>query len=223
VIAGGIAMAARSPVVAIRGFLDLVFEDKKTFPKDVRGHLDSISKAGEHLNQLINDLLETSRFESGTLKVNLAKENFNEILKDVVDEFMLPAKEKGVKISLNVAKNSYVLCDKGKLKEVLGNLIGNAVKYNKNKGNVDISAYKNLGLNMFMVEVSDSGFGIPKEQQEHIFQKFFRAGAPGTEEVLGTGLGLFVTRMLVEKMGGAISFSSAEGSGSTFTFTLQAV
>ena len=121
---------------------------------------------------------------------------------------------------VNIKPTPLVRCDAAKVKEVLLNLIGNAIKYNREDGIIDINVYRQPAEQFLIFEIRDNGYGISKDQQLKIFQKFFRAGTKGTQEILGTGLGLFITRMLIEKMHGTITFSSVEQGGTTFTFTL---
>ena len=99
------------------------------------------------------------------------------------------------------------------------NLLTNAVKYNRKGGKVKVDVRPEK--NKLIIDVADNGYGIPKDQQSRIFEKFFRAKNEKTGDVLGTGLGLFLTRMIVEKMGGKIGFTSTEGKGTTFTVTLN--
>ena len=113
------------------------------------------------------------------------------------------------------------MADTQKLKEVVMNLLDNAIKYNREEGRVDITVFSQNDV--LITEIRDTGYGIPAEDQAKIFQKFFRAPTKETQEVLGTGLGLFVIRMLIEKMGGKVMFSSSEGKGSTFSFWLPIV
>lgn len=210
----------RTPVTAIRGFLELTEGSKKNFPKDLQKNLSAISQASEHLNNLINDLLEVARSESGSMTINVEPHKFEPILSEVLEEISPLIKEKGIKIETHISPLPLVLLDPIKMKETLLNLIGNAIKYNNNNGSIYISAYRYPEEKSFIFEIHDTGYGIPKNQQEKIFQKFFRAGTKGTEEVLGTGLGLFITRMLIEKMGGIMLFSSVEQKGTTFSFSL---
>jgi two-component system, sensor histidine kinase ChiS len=147
-------------------------------------------------------------------------EEFKPIIEEVLHETSSLITQKGITLTSKIDSFPPVLCDRAKLKEVLFNLVGNAAKYNKEKGKIHISAYELPGENKMMFEIQDTGFGIPKDQQEKIFQKFFRAVTDETHEIIGTGLGLFITRMLVEKMGGKLLFSSSEHQGTTFSFTL---
>jgi signal transduction histidine kinase len=211
----------KTPVAAIRGFIDLISEETKHFPRDVKNSLDSISMASVHLNQLVTDLLEVARNEAGTIKLNMAPHYFRHILEIVLKELNSLINKNKIKIKLHLMSDGPILCDELKLKEVLFNLIGNAIKYNREGGDIHISAFRTPGNGLFIIEVNDTGYGIPHEKQNKVFQKFFRAAAPGTESILGTGLGLFVSRMLVEKMNGSIAFSSVEGRGSTFALTLH--
>lgn len=210
----------RTPITAIRGFLELTSEASENFPKDVKENFLAISQASNHLNQLVNDLLEIARSESGALTINVSPENLLPIVEGVLHEVASLIKQKEILLQTNFRQIPLVSCDAAKVKEVLTNLIGNAVKYNREKGTIAINIFRHPNENTVMFEIRDNGYGIPKDQQEKIFQKFFRAKTKGTQEVLGTGLGLFLTRVLVEKMGGQISFSSVEQQGTTFTFSL---
>lgn len=208
----------RTPVTAIKGFLELV-QETKNLPKGVKHNLSAMDIASRQLNQLVNDLLEVARSGAGAMKIEVRPLNLIPLLEMVVDQVSPIAEQKQVKINLD-AKGEIppVLCDSDKLKEVLMNLLSNAIKYNKKKGTVDIIAYPQKPN--LIVEFRDTGYGIPKEQQEEIFQKFFRVKLEETRDVRGTGLGLFIARMLVEKMGGRIRFSSVEKKGTTFAFSL---
>ena len=213
----------RTPITAIRGFLELSEEHMDQVPEDIRENMTAIKETSAHLNQLINDLLEIARSESGTVSIAVSPHPFPPILERVTEGVSSLLQEKSLTLQADVAPLPAVLCDETKLREVLLNLVSNAIKYNREGGVITIKAYLNEARSKMICEVKDTGFGIPKDRQDRIFQKFFRASTPGTEGVIGTGLGLFLTRMLVEKMGGKISFTSVEQEGTIFTFTLPVV
>ncbi len=210
----------RTPVIAIRGFLELTESARENFPKDIRDNLAAMAQASTHLNQLINDILEIARSDRGTVTVDMQPQVFEPILEDVLKETKSLMAEKKLTLSVKVQRMPRVLCDVAKVKEVLENLISNAVKYNREGGVIEIVVFRPPEESSMLFEIRDTGFGIPKDQQDKIFQKFFRAVTEETQETLGTGLGLFVTRMLVERMGGTLTFSSVEHEGTTFAFTL---
>lgn len=212
----------RTPIIAIRGFLELVQESQKNFPKDIQGNLSAISAASNHLNQLIHDLLEIARSEGDSFQISSEILDIAPIIESVISELSALAHEKGVKMEFQThGVIPMIRGDTGKIGEVLTNFISNAIKYNKEKGSVSVNIL--TVENELVVEVRDTGFGIPKNKQAEIFKKFFRAPSVETQEVLGTGLGLFISRMLVEKMGGRVMFSSVEDKGSTFAFSLPII
>ncbi|HRY62715.1 MAG TPA: ATP-binding protein [Candidatus Paceibacterota bacterium] len=206
----------RTPITAIRGFLELVGDVEVNFPKDVQDDLGAIRMASDHLNELVNNLLEIARSDAGAMKIETSPMLIAPVISEILKELGSLALEKEIKIIFNDSDNcNKILADDKKTKEVFVNLIGNAIKYNKNNGtvNIDIDCIDEKNV---VIKVKDTGFGIPKDQQGKIFGKFFRASNKDTQGILGTGLGLFITKMLVEKMGGTIMFSSEEGVGTTF-------
>lgn len=211
----------RTPVTAIRGFLELISDSTGTFTKDVRENLEAIRSASENLSQLINDLLEIARSESGTLSIEVGLADVVPVMGEVVKELAPLAEQAAVVIEWHPGEVQHLArIDARKAKEVFLNLVSNAIKYNRSQGFVRIALAEADGK--VAISVQDNGYGIPERHKDKIFQKFFRAKATGTEDVLGTGLGLFVSRMLVEKMGGTIRFRSEEGRGSTFTVSFSA-
>jgi len=204
----------KAPVFAIKGFLELVQDDVKKVPKDMKENLEAIGQASEHLNHLVGDLLQVARNDAGTIKINLVEISLKEIFDGVVREQQVLAEQRQIRLVSKIT-DVYVLGETDKLKEVLTNLVSNAIKYNRPSGDIHLRA--STKKEKVIIEVEDSGYGIPQKEQAKIFQKFFRADGKATEGVLGTGLGLFITKMLVEKMGGSISFLSKEGVGTTFT------
>lgn len=210
----------RTPVTAIDGYISLIKEDKPNFSKDVEENFEAVEEASGRLKQLVNDLLEVARGESGTIKVDVDKMDMSELITKVVREVSPAAEEKGVKLITNVdQENKMVMGDFEKMSEVVENLLSNAIKFSKDQ-NATITTTTMREGTMLKVSVADNGFGIPEVEQKKVFQKFFKYRGENTRKVPGTGLGLFVVRMLVEKMGGKIGFTSHEGEGTTFTFTI---
>lgn len=209
----------RAPVTVIKGFVELIGDSSTRVPKKIKEYLYSISAASTQLHNLVSDLLEIARSESGTMKIAVEPTYIIPIIEEAIDEFSPVAEKKRVTVALAVRGDiPKVLADMQKLKEVIMNLLDNAIKYNREDGRVDITVFEQSGV--LITEIRDTGYGIPAKDQPQIFQKFFRAPTKETHEVLGTGLGLFVIRMLMEKMGGKVMFSSMEGKGSTFSFWL---
>jgi len=210
----------RSPVAAIRGFIDLTKGSQATFPKDVQENFSSIAEASDHLRHLVDDILQVARNEGGAGSANMKPENFRPILDEVLHEVAPLIKQKNITLTVDEKLTAPVMSDRVKLKEVLMNLIDNAIKYNRENGTVHIGIYGEPTDGEMIVEIADTGYGIPKDQQKHIFEKFFRATSDETKDVLGTGLGLFITRVLIEKMSGTLLFSSVPQEGTTFSFRL---
>jgi len=209
----------RAPSIAVRGFLELVSDSADKFPKDLRDLLGSATAANAQVRQLIDDLLEIARSESGTVKADVQSLDIMPLIDEIIKKLSPTAEKKNITIRMEASEVvPEVLGDPQKTREVVTNLLSNAIKYNREKGTVDISLFKE-GSSV-TIEFKDTGYGIPKARQDKIFKKFYRAKSKETREVIGTGLGLFITRMLVEKMGGKVTFISTEGKGSTFAFSL---
>jgi len=208
-----------APVTAVIGYLDFIKASKEKFSEDTQKSFKAIEESAGRLGQLVEDLLQVARSESGTIKVEVSPVNIDELVETSIRQISLLAKEKNIRIKSELDQNNKnVLADDEKLSEVMENLLSNAVKFNSDGGRVDVKSVR--VDNKLQVSVADTGYGIPKAQQGKVFQKFFRARGKETKKVPGTGLGLFVVRMLVEKMKGDITFTSEEGRGTTFTFAL---
>lgn len=208
-----------TPVTAISGFSALIKARQENLPNEIKSDLDAIDEASNRLKTLVNDLLQVARSDSGTIKVNLVKVDAQEILESAVRQIAPLAKDKKVTVSTALGTHNTISADPIKLAEVFENLLSNAVKYNKEGGSVTITS--SVLHNQVTFQFKDTGVGIDEAEQSKVFTKFFRSETPEVRQRPGTGLGLFVVRMLVEKMGGKISFESIKDVGSTFTLQFE--
>lgn len=209
----------RTPVTAIRGYVSMLLEEPKELSAITKKYLGTIWNVNERLVQLVNDILEIARSEAGRMKVAVAPLDLHASIAQVMTEVTPLAKERNIELTFDGERIPSVLADDVRLKEVLMNFLSNAIKYNRDNGFVRVRAKVVSGA--VAVSVEDNGYGLSPEEQSHLFEKFFRSEAPEYRKVPGTGLGLFITRELVERMGGTVSFASEKGKGTTFTFTLR--
>jgi len=208
----------RTPVTALVGYLELL---KGKIPPNLiptlQVELDTLDMLTKDLGNLINELLDVSRIEQGRLQVKPEETDINEVAKKVIDSLMPQASGKGLKLIFTPNEIPKIMTDPDRVRQVLVNLIGNSVKYTL-KGEVKVA----IGIKDKFVEIniSDTGIGIPPEELPKLFGKFHRVQDKQTQEVRGTGLGLWITKQIVELLGGKIYAQSIYGSGSTFTLTL---
>ena len=210
----------RTPMNAIIGFGDLL--RGRVQGEEERGFLDAIRSSGHTLMTLINDILDLSKVEAGKLDLRYEVFSLSNLLQDVQAMFSLRATQKGIALRLETQEGlpEYVFLDQVRLRQVLVNLVGNAIKFTP-AGSVTIRCTGHVHEHetdklSVRLEVQDTGIGIPSDQQQSIFEAFTQVA--GTERLTeGTGLGLTITHRLTELMGGKISVRSAPGRGSTFT------
>ena len=225
----------RTPLNIILGFAQLMMRNGSLNPYQ-KDHIDSINQSGEHLLSLINDVLEMSKIEAGKVSLNPNDFDLHRLLEGIHTMFQFKAHSKGLQLSLQVADNvpQYVFADESKLRQVLVNLVGNAVKFTHvgcvclrvragewfvERENPAVVAERKLVALHF--EVEDTGPGIPTDEIELLFDPFVQAKAQAAPSE-GTGLGLPISRKFVEMMAGEISLSSQVGVGSQFVFSVKA-
>lgn len=218
-----VSMAAhelRTPLAAIRGYLELIaFKGGTTKRSGTEDYLIRALKSTTELGGLINNLLDVTRIERGTLTLTMEKVDLAADVKQAVQNANFAASDKHIKLSYDgPAADCFVAADRIALHEVINNLITNAIKYTEPKGLVGVTLAK-AGAG-FEVRVKDTGIGIPKQALSHLFTKFYRVHGGLDSGSTGTGLGLFISKSIIERLGGTISVESKEGAGSTFTFTL---
>jgi len=206
----------RTPMNAILGFSDLLHTDVR-LPEDSRDLAREVGQAGQHLLGLINDLLDLARIEAGRLDLNIESVSVSALLREcqVLAERM--AGESGVRLMFEFADcaEQVVRADRVRLKQVLLNLISNAVKYNRPGGDARVRCETDARAGWLRLLVADSGIGIAREDLDRLFVPFERLGA-GRQAIQGTGIGLVISLRLARMMGGDIGVVSSPGQGSTF-------
>lgn len=208
----------RTPVTVIRGYITMLIEDaqKLSIKEEALQYLSVIKTSTERLSNLIEDLLNVSRIEQGRMKIDSHPTDAWIIVESVTNQFMVQAKEKNIILSCikEAELKSIIDIDKDRFEQVLINIIGNAIKYTPS-GTVEVKVKSKD--NSFFVMVKDSGIGMTAKEREHLFEKFYRVRNAKTDAIVGTGLGLWITRQIIELMKGTISVDSMEGVGSLFT------
>ena len=212
----------RTPLNGILGTLEVVLHDK--LDDELKDSLYTAKSSSEHLLALLNDLLDTAKLEAGEVELEWRPVELKVIAREVTETFSHAAKQKGIRLKSTIETDvpDCVIVDSTRLKQVLMNLIGNALKFTE-EGTVSLAISTfgpEDGLHNIRFEIADSGIGIPESAQATIFERFKQADNSTTRHFGGTGLGLALCKDLAELMGGSIELSSIEGQGSTFSVTL---
>jgi len=211
----------RTPLSGSKWLLELLLkEGTGNLNKKQKDFIERLYASNEQMIALVNDLLEVSRIESGESKIYLQSVDLASIIRSMIKEKSKAVKNKNLNISLTIEQEPFpaVTTEPNRIKQAISNLLTNAINYTQEKGNINLDL--KLEGKMAICSISDSGVGIPKEQQKQIFNKFFRANNVLNFETSGTGLGLFITKSFIEASGGKIWFKSEPGKGTTFFFTL---
>lgn len=212
----------RTPMNAVLGFAQMLqFDPKNVLTPIQNDYVDNIIQGGNHLLELINDVLDLSKIEAGQLSLKVEKVLASEIVSEVVELTSPLANEKSITVIDQFSNSPPVLLntDKIRFKQCLFNLLSNAVKYNVDEGKITIEN-QIINNETLRISIIDTGFGIAEADFENVFQMFHTLEQNPTHAKEGTGIGLAVTKMLLEQMGGKIGFESKLGIGSTFWIEL---
>jgi len=209
----------RTPLHSMTGFIQLLMTDKIRDPVTRQECLMRVAEQTEHLRRLVQELLDLSRIEAGRLTIDKAPLSLGSLLVDVAANLRQMAKEKGVDLQVALpASLPLVEADGQRLAQVITNLVHNGIKFTSRPGQVRVAAERVNGE--VVVRVADTGPGIPTEALPRLFERFHQAGSPSTAHHEGMGIGLYISKRIVEAHGGRIWVSSEVGQGSTFYVAL---
>jgi two-component system phosphate regulon sensor histidine kinase PhoR len=217
-----LAHELRTPIFNIQGYVDTLLGGALEDENVNRKFLGNASRSIDRLVRLVDDLDEISKLESG--RIPIIQEHFviQDLVKDVYEELSLQAKERNVTLELKkgTERPLEVYADKPKIKQVLANLVENALKYGNDNGIISAGCYEMDDKHAY-VEISDNGPGIAEEHLVRIFERFYRADRSRSRSIGGTGLGLAIVKHIVEAHGQTVNVRSTPGVGSSFGFTLE--
>ncbi|MCU0381587.1 MAG: HAMP domain-containing histidine kinase [Chitinophagaceae bacterium] len=213
----------KTPVFAIQGYVDTLLQGALDNPEVNKKFLTSASKNVDRLVNLIDDLDEISKLESGEQQLHYSLFVIQDLTREVFESLSIKASDKNIRCLIKKGCETpiNVFADKEKIRQVLINLADNAIKYGKNGGMVEASFYNTDGTNI-LVEISDDGMGISEEHLPRIFERFYRTDYGRSRNIGGTGLGLAICKHIIEAHGHSIHVRSKPDVGTTFGFTLPA-
>ncbi len=212
----------RNPMTTIKNYLWMVLEGPKKDAQKTKEHINLAYDATEYAISLVNDILDVSRIEAGRIQLEPEKFDLANLTVNVVDGLKAVAQEKQIDLNFKPVKGFEVRADKDRVRQVIANLIGNALKFTPKQGKITVSLAKANGK--VETKVADTGIGIKKKDIDKLFTKFGRVDTSlaSLSKTPGTGLGLYISKNIVELSGGKIKVDSTFGKGSTFSFTLPA-
>lgn len=217
-----IAFAAhelRGPITVIRGYIDVLENELgDMLSGDQQQLFHRLSVSANRLSSYINNILNTSRYDQRHLSVSLTPDTMAGVYSTIQDDMALRASSQNRILSVNIPSDlPQIAADRGSLSEVIGNLIDNAIKYSNEGGSITVSAQQHGDF--VELSVADFGIGMSSSVMKNLFQKFYRSHR-SRETVAGSGIGLYISKAIVESHGGTVSVRSTEGKGSTFTFSI---
>jgi two-component system, OmpR family, phosphate regulon sensor histidine kinase PhoR len=210
----------RTPLTSISGFLEMMQDEEEGLGASGRRYLDVIRRSTERLHSLVEDLLLIAQIEARRIELKLDAIDVAELATRAVESARPAAGEKKVAIDVVSDHPPAALADWARLTQVVDNLVSNAVKFTDEGGSVTVTV--NGSDDAVELVVTDTGIGVPQDEQAQVFSRFFRSSNATRRAIPGTGLGLAISRALVEQHGGTIVFSSREGKGTSVTVRIPA-
>ena len=212
----GVSHELRTPLTSIIGYVELLREDEQSGARV--SYLKIIERNAERLIALVADVLFAARLQEGQLKLDLEPLDLGRLVTHAIEEAEPRAVAAGVELVVSRAELPQLRGESARLAQLLDNLVSNAIKFMPSGGRVDVSTTAENGL--VRIEVSDTGLGISEDDREHLFERFFRSQTALERQIQGTGLGLYISKAIVEAHGGRIGVSSVVGEGTTFVVEL---
>jgi signal transduction histidine kinase len=209
----------RTPLTSIRGYLDLVLDgDAGPLTTEQKQYLGVVARNSNRLLALVGDLLVVAQSDSGTLSVDRQASDLRVLASEAVSSAMPAAEDRGLALTLDAEEVPELDLDRARLGQVLDNLISNALKFTPRGGSVEVCVRSDG--EQAVVEVTDTGMGMSAPEQERLFERFYRTESSATKAIPGTGLGLWISKTIIEAHGGEITVDSATGQGTTFRIEL---
>jgi len=218
---GNLAHELKTPLFSIQGYIETLIDGDLNDSNQTRKFLEKANTSCDRLSALIKDLDQITRFESGNVPLEISRFDVVVLSRKVTDVLDQHAKDKGIRLVLRHAgeKPIYVDADKGKVEQVITNLVVNSINYGKLSGETRVRFY-DMDDNI-LIEVADDGIGIAKSHLARIFERFYRVDASRSRNEGGSGLGLAICKHIIDSHNQTITVRSTEGVGSTFGFTLK--
>ncbi len=211
----------RTPLNAVIGYSEMMLKGLADTPEKHEKYATAIALSGRHLLNMVNDILDIAKIEAGKISLSFAYVEFEPLFEELLSVLNVQAEVKQVEINLSIQPGlTGVEADPARLRQIFFNLISNAIKFNKPQGKVQVRLYSVDEGKCLTCEIEDTGIGIPEEKFTEMFTEFYQVDNDVARQYEGTGLGLALTKYLVELHGGSIYFESKEGVGTTFIFKL---
>jgi signal transduction histidine kinase len=209
----------RTPLTSIRGYLELVLDGEVgELTEEQSRYLLVVDRNADRLSRVVGDLLFAAQVAAGTIALDCCTTDLDQLVREAVEAARPLAAEHEVGLELDVEGGAELIGDRARLAQILDNLIANAVKFTPPGGHIEVRTFR--GADVVVVEVADTGIGISDEDQDRLFQRFFRAEGAILHSIEGTGLGLAIVKAIVDAHGGELSVESISGQGTTFRIAL---